>query len=351
MYLKCSLPALSTGNSYCELIGRALIKKVEFILDGTVIESITDDWFIIRDQIFQDADEKLGLYNAVSAGNVEGVNVPAISQVDLIVPLNFFFCHPSNRRKRPYLPVCALSRSSIAVRFTFNEQPWITGAPELIDLINPNLMIEEVLLTPEERVEYTDKPLSFRVPKVVREATQTVSKATAVINLTASYDVSMIIWFIRNKKYESGSPIYYSSRYTYGYTTKYISEAIPTTFFNGVELNYIDTIDYATIYINNKNVLSGFEDGPFYTVKQPIDHGLSVPTKSLYMYCFSDYPSQGNSTGAVDFSKLNSRTTHLDLKFLDQYIYDITTDYNLNLYYYGYVTMNIANGSATISSV
>jgi hypothetical protein len=62
MYLKCSLPALPPGYYYTELVGRAIINKVEFIVDGIVYESITDDWYVIHDQLMLDADEKLGMY-------------------------------------------------------------------------------------------------------------------------------------------------------------------------------------------------------------------------------------------------------------------------------------------------
>jgi hypothetical protein len=348
MYLKCSLPALPSGYYYTELIGRAIIKKAEFIVDGEVYESITDDWYIINDQLTLDADEKLGMYQLVSNGTPENTNVSAVSQLNLLVPLEFFFCRRfthMRENKKPYFPMCALTNSTISVRFTFNKATWITNAPTEIDLIKPQLLIEEITLSPAERMYYRSGPLRFRVPRVWKEAVQPFSGGVSRLNLTADFKVSMMVWFIRNKAYENESSSYYESRYSYGYTTKYIVSATPVTFFNGVQLRYVDTIDYATMYLNNNNILSNFPGGLYYTFKQAIDHGLSIPTKSMYMYCFSEKPLQYNHDGgSLDFSKLNSQTTHLDIKFLEEYASQIQADYSLNLYYYGYVNLEIANG-------
>ena len=348
MYLKCSLPALPEGYYYTELTGRAIIQKAEFLVDGETYESITDDWYVINDQLALDADEKLGMYQLISNGTPENTNVTATSQLSLIIPLEFFFCRRythMRENKKPYFPMCALTNSTITVRFTFNKASWITNAPISVDLIKPQLLLEEITLSPEERMFYRSQPLKLRVPRVWKEASQTFSNGIARLNLTADFNVSMMVWFIRNKAYENENSSYYSSRYSYGYTTNYIVAATPVTFFNGVELKYIDTIDYATMYLNNNNVLSNFPGGLYYTFKQAIDHQLSVPTKSLYMYCFSEKPLQYNHDGgSLNFSKLNSQTTHLDIKFLEQYAPQIQSDYSLNLYYYGYVNIEIGNG-------
>ena len=353
MYLQCALPALPTGSYYTELVGRAIIQKAEFLVDGIVYESITDDWYIIRDQLFLDGDEKLGMYKLISNGTPEGSNVVATSQLNLIVPLEFFFCRRfthMRHNKKPFFPLCALTNSSVSVRFTFNSNTWITNSTTAVDLIAPRLLIEEITLSPEERIFYQSRTMKFKIPRVWKDAVQQYTGGVARINLTANFPVSLMTWFVRNKRYEKQDAAYYNSRYAYGYTTDYIISATPVTFFNGVSLRYIDTIDYATLYLNNNNVLSNFPGGLYYTFKQAIDHGLSVPTKNIYMYSFSERPFDYNQGGALDFSKLNSQTTHLDIKFLDQYAPQIQSEFSLNLFYYGYVTLQIGDGQARLVS-
>lgn len=362
MYLQCTLPALPTGYSYSELVGRALFNKIEFLVDGLPYETITDDWYVIRDQLFLDADERNAMYKAISGGYPEGTNVPASTPVNLIIPLEFFFCRRhthsdevKERLEKPFFPMCAVSRSVISVRFTFNTAAWITNAPTnvsngLIDVIAPRLLVEEITLTPEERMYYQNTKLQFNVPRVWSEAVQPYQNGLSRLNLTANYPVTMMVWFVRNQAYETQASNYYDSRYAYGYTTKYIQAATPVTFFNGANVRYIDTIEYATLYLNNQNVLSNFPGGLYYSYKQPLDHGLTVPSKNLYVYCFGKSPAEYTQEGALDFKTLNSQTTHLDIKFLDTYTPQIASQYLLHLYYYGYVTLEVSGGYATLLS-
>jgi len=360
MYLSVSLPALPAGYSYGELTGRAILKKVEFLLDGRVIESINDDWYIIRDQIFLDADEKLAMYQAISKGQTESNVVPATSQLDMLIPLDFFFCrrqsHSKKGRERlekPFFPLCAILQQVVTVRFTFRDVSWITNAPtdvngNRIDLINPRILVEEITLTPEERMYYQSAPLKYSISRVWAEAGQPYNNGKATVNFTSKYPVSMLTWFVRNKLYESPDPDFYTSRYQYGYSTDFLEAAVPVQFFNGVNINFLDAIKSGTIYLNNQNILSDFTGALYYSYKQPMDHGLSVPTKNIYMYCFSDFPREYSQEGSVDFSKLNSNTSHLDLVFDPVVAPQITQDYTLYLYYYGYVDIEIKNGGAFI---
>jgi len=360
MYLSVSLPELPNAYSYSELTGRAIIKKVEFLLDGRVIESINDDWYIIRDQIFLDADEKLAMYQAISRGQAESNVVSGSTQLDMLIPLDFFFCrrqsHSKKGRERlekPFFPLCAVLQQIVTVRFTFNDVSWITNAPtdvngNRVDLINPRILVEEITLTPEERIYYQSKPLKYSVSRVWAEAGQPYNNGKATVNFTSKYPVSMLTWFVRNKLYESTDPEYYNSRYQYGYSTNFVEAAVPVQFFNGVEINFLDAIKSGTIYLNNQNILSDFPGALYYSYKQPMDHGLSVPTKNIYMYCFSDYPREYTQEGSVDFSKLNSNTSHLDLVFDPAVAPQITQAYTLYLYYYGHVDLQIQNGGAFI---
>lgn len=357
MHLSCTLPALPGGYTYCELVGRAILSKVEVIIDGVVYESITDDWYIIHDQLFLNADEKLTAYKAYSAGYTEGQSIPATSPIQLLIPLNLFFCRTRRGYKRHFLPTCALSASSIIVQILFNTSTWITNAPSDIDgnavnISNVRLLLEEVSLCPTDRLYLISTTQTFRIPQVWTEAIQEFTNGQVRVNFTANFKVLMMAWFFRNKRYEQDVqnapqglvvPNLSDLRYTYGYTTQYIQATTPITFFNGVKTNFIDVIDYATIYINNQNILSNFPGALYYSYKQPIEQNLSIPTKNIYMYCFSKNPLF--LQGAFDFSTLNSSTSHLDIKFLSQYASQITSLYNLHLFHYGYRIIQIQGGT------
>jgi len=363
MYLSVSLPALPAGYDYTPLVGRAIIKKAEFMIDGQPIETLTDDWYILRDQLFLDADEKLAMYQATSLGQSESNVVPATDVVKMMIPLDFFFCRRHSDRKlgrekleKPFFPLCAILKQTVTIRFTFHDSTWITNAPadangKPVDIIDPKILIEEITLSPRERMYYQSHELNFKVNRVWAEAGQPYSGGKAIMNLTANFPVSMITWFVRNQNYEDEQNAeYYKSRYQYGYSTDYILAAVPVTFFNGVTINFLDIIQSGTLYLNNENVLSNFPGALYYSYKQALDHGLSVPTKSIYMYCFGDNPKEYNQEGYIDFSTLNSQTTHLDLIFDPILSPQIEKSYTMYLYYYGYVPLQISGGYARLLS-
>jgi Large eukaryotic DNA virus major capsid protein/Major capsid protein N-terminus len=340
MYLSTALPALPFDSQYGELVGRAIIKKAEFLINGVVIESIEDDWYIIRDQLFLDADEKLAMYQVISAGQPEGSTVPATTQVNLMIPLDFFFCRRrshnrtgKHRGEKPYLPLCAMHKDTITVRFQFNNAAWITNAQNdvygnPIDLINPRILVEEITLSDAERVYYMSKPISYRVVRTFKEAVQDFQNGTVRMNFTANFPVSMIAWFIRNKLYEQST------------------STVPVTFFNGVTTHFIDSIQSGVIFLNNQNILTRFPGALYYSYHQPLQHYLSVPTKNIYMYCFGENPKEYDNLKYIDFSKYDSQTSHLDITFDPNIAPQIEQSYNMYLYYLGYSTLKISGGTS-----
>lgn len=365
MYLKCSLPPLTgTSNAYTNQVGRAMIAQADFMINDTIIETVYDDWFFIRDQIFLDADEQQSMFSAVNGGS--NSNVSPTSTLNMIIPFEFFFCRRHSkankgreRLRRPYLPLCALFNQRIYVKIKFNPWVWITNdlAVTRKDISNVSLILEEIKLTDAEKLYYTSTPQRYIINRVQKESALPFTDSNPQIQLTANFPVQMVFWFIRNRKYESvanqfGAPsgLYYDSRYTYGYTTQYIQTAVPLSFVSGTT-SFIDVIDTAKIALNGIDISSTFTGSLYYAFKQPMEHGLAVPAKNIYMYSFGLTPKEYNSGGYINFSKLNSQTTKLNLKFVPSYASQLIQGYQLYVFYYGYTILEIANGSARLPFV
>jgi hypothetical protein len=362
MYLKVTLPALATGNVYSENVGRALIKQVDLLVNETVIETLYDDWYIIRDQVFLDADEQLGMFSAVG-----GFNMDSQKSNDVVIPLEFFFCrrhtHGTKGRERlarPFFPLCAMWNQRLYVRFTFHPNTWWCDVPvpHSTDIysngIFPKLITEEILLDPAEKLYYQNTPLKYIVNRVKKESTLPFSSGNPQLQLTASFPVQTIAWFFRNRKYEqTDTGTYSDSRYDYGYTTKYIQASVPLYFPSNdfQSTQYVDVIQNAKITLNNVDILSTFQGSLYYTFKQPMEHGLSIPSKNIYMYSFGLTPKEYNQGGYLNFSKLNSQTTTLTMTFDPVYATQITQGYNLYLFYYGYTLLEFDRGFARLPFV
>ena len=357
MYLSVTLPALPSGASYTPLVGgRALLKQVDLLVNETVVETLYDDWYVIRDQMFLDADEQLGLQTALNVSNAQVGGT-------ITIPLEFFFCrrHSHNnkgreRLRKPYLPVCAMWAQRLYVRFTFQPNTWWCNAPvsNKTDVyppgtaLWPNLITEEILLENAEKLYYQNTPLKYIVNRVQKESALSFNSASTTLQLTANYPVQVLAWFFRNKNYENvADGRYYYNRYSYGYSTQYIQTGIQLQFPSGTS-NFVDVINNAKITLNNVDILSTFQGSLYYSFKQPMEHYLSIPSKNIYMYSFGLTPKEYNQGGYLNFSKLNSQTTYLQLNFNASYTNQLITGYNLYLFYYGYSLLQFQGGFASL---
>lgn len=600
LHLKCSLPALPPGNVYTDQIGRAIFQQVDFMIDGQVIESLNDDWYILRDQLFLDADEKNAMIKAVNGGYAEGTlsQLAQTPQIDMIIPLDFFFCRRHSRYKKhrerldkPYFPMCAIYNQRVYLKIKFQKWNWFSNSiaevrPGLVNLTSPvvldnlmkttltvspvsnflpgmyisglpifesrllintvdtanntvtvtstvpvspvfypltigfsqvnktltipsstifagttstftvsdttgiyngmlmsgvydyskniyfigkvvvtsttvdtvtveydyqeprlnnkgetmpvqfidaaqrsfnqnfsgpipagvsytftviaplsspitagmivtglpgitgtatvtnvtgqsvtvsfpsqtpdttpwnfsvtvanqtdfietpELIIEEIQLTDEERQYVRTTPRRLIVNRAVKKPPLFLDQGTSgqiTIGIGVSFPVTFMAWFIRRSDFETATR-YVDSRYSYGYTTKYINAATPITFFNGVKLNYIDLINNAQITLSGNDILNKIAGGLYFTMKQPFDHSLSVPTKSIYVYAFGLNPKEYNQGGFLDFSPLNAATTTLALEFNPDYATEIAKSFSLYVFYYGYTIIEIKDG-------
>jgi Large eukaryotic DNA virus major capsid protein/Major capsid protein N-terminus len=384
MYFLCTIPA--SNYSINENIGRALIKQIDFMVNETVIETLYDDWYIIRDQEFLDADEQLGMYNIVGGYNS---SISGSNSFNVVCPLEFFFCrrhsHANKERERlrkPFFPMCAMWNQKVYIRFTFHPSAWWSNSPSTFDFVNPVLLTEEILLENSEKLYYQNTPLRYIVNRVKKETpvafgasgvsgifstsgTSQIVQGTVnqtSIQLSASFPVQSIFWFFRNRNYESvvssnvatlGKPdgTYYNARYDYGYTTNYIKTGVIVNFpsANNTPTSFVDPISTAKITLNNVDILSTFQGSLYYAYKQPMEHGLSVPSRNIYTYSFGLTPAEYNQGGFLNFSKLNSQTTSLTLTFNPTYAGQISQGYNLYLFYYGYSVLEFDKGFARLA--
>jgi Major capsid protein N-terminus len=123
MYFTCTVPAITTGYGLNENIGRSLIKQVDFMVNETVIETLYDDWYIIRDQMFLDADEQLGMYSMVGGLNS---NISSSASQTIVCPLEFFFCRRhshSNKGHMRHVEPARLYSIYVSAIYLVDKQP------------------------------------------------------------------------------------------------------------------------------------------------------------------------------------------------------------------------------------
>lgn len=339
-YLKCTLPDIFS-NSYSDQVGRALLKKVSLKADEVNIETLDFDWYAIRDEIFLDDNEKKTLSNVINNSAQNLVTSYTGGTIDLIIPLEFFFCRrysPKKNKFRPYFPICAITRQKLFFKFEFSDIYEISSVIDerTFDLVgNPQLILEHVKLTDEERQFYR-KPNDIMINKVFKEIPQKMDNITTTVNLTASFPVNMLLWFIR-RKINKRDALYYSKIYDYSYIKSDVAD-----------LREVDIFEYLKIYINNEEITDNQPGIKFYKYLQPLMYDLSSPVKDIYMYSFSTNPSEFNKGGFLDFTKVDSYTSFLTFKIKSIFLKDVGQNYDLNMYYYGYNILKFNDGYCSV---
>lgn len=328
MYIRC---ALSQTSNLIDRVGRSIINRVDFMINDQIIETLDDDWYQVRDQIFHDNDEKLDIDTLVS------------DPTEMYIPLDFFFCRRfSHDKSRPtqFFPMCSLSSQRVYIKIQFNQSSWLSNVQT--ELVNPELVLEEITLTDEERTFYRTQKIDMMIPRIKKEPVFPYTTGSLTIPLTANFPVQAIFWFFRRKSYETDASEY-QNRYTYGYKNQSpFGLPLPGT---GTKFN--DPIKQATIYLNSINILGTLSGGIYYRFKQPMSRGLTVPVKDIYTYSFGLETGQGTA----DFSKLDSSKTTLNIDFLDKYTSQIAFNFNMYIYYYGWTLLTFQYGSGSLAYV
>lgn len=328
MYFTCKLPP---NINYTPRVGRALFKRVELCFNEFVIQRYDDNWARIHDELFMSADESLVLDEILRGPN-------------LIIPFKFFFCE-----KDQYLPLCAITNQMVYIKIYFNDTEWFTDFPGALDITEPAILFDQIFLTTEERNYYKMNSHQIIIPYVENETPQLFNKGLVTINMSANFNVSMLTWFIRDQNYET-DPLNYDKRYSYGYVSPLVRSYTSFVNWKGETVYYVPVIDYVDLFINNVNIIKGLTGDLYYTYKQPLEHGLSVPDTTIYSYCFSSEPRNPLKRGDLDFRTLASKTTNLKIKFLESFVPQLSQNYYLYLYYFGYTTLLIDKGFGVLRS-
>jgi hypothetical protein len=342
-----------------------IISKVQSTLDFRSVKLVSSNLIVdgsnINANYFVYSNLVVGTSNLVVCSNVDVVINASIDNSNLIVDNSNVIMNNSNlyisgitasRLTVSNVVASNVTRSNIIVSFpsqTPDTSSWnfpVTVANQTDFIETPELIIEEIQLTEEERQYVRTTQRRIIVNRAVKKPPLFLDQGTSgqiTIGIGASFPVTFMAWFIRRTDFET-SPRYVDSRYSYGYTTKYINAATPITFFNGVKLNYIDLINNAQITLSGNDILNNIAGGLYFTMKQPFDHSLSVPTKSIYVYAFGLNPKEYNQGGFLDFSPLNAATTTLSLEFNPDYASEISKSFSLYVFYYGYTIIEIKDG-------
>ena len=360
MYVTFELPALTGSDSYyADQIGRHIFKSVTMRVDETVVEKFHGDWGIIYDELYLDESEKrtkrytLNRNNAEDTSLLSGNQFLAQNKSRVYIPIPLLFSrkyesdeYETNKPNRPYFPTCAIHKQKLQFEFEFHKQSFFTNAVDNLTVNSFDIVTEEITLEPIERTYITNKRHVLVTDSVKKHPNLDipVGAQNAKLELVPKTPVKTLNWFFRQNAfenentYEGGTTILanvFANRYNFSSNVEY---SVNNEFYN-------PPMASAKIFVNGEDVPNIQDsDHKYFKYVVPFLSRLSRPLRNIYTYAFSMNPINVEPSGMLDFSRLQSNRTVLDINMKQ----GLTSDYTLHLYYVGYQTFIFENGIMTL---
>lgn len=350
---------------YTDKIGRAILDEVSLEIDGQEIEKMDDLWYVTRDELFRTDDEKKALKFLINGGQDYLPTSPFnFGPVDLYIPLDFFFCRTRKtstthniptktsdeyRSQAPYLPLCALPDQELTIVIKFKPQEYFSNIGTPIDLSYKNtfLVTEEAMVSPEEQFYYKTTPQNLMVEQVRRLPRQIFSPGTDLRyeGLVSDMPMKLLTWLFRSAQFEDETnPEEFLHRYNFS-TIRSTNEQYKL---------FYEILKKANFYLEGVPLVERYGTSDFYKYYQGLNCDLSATKKNIYTYSFSIHPTKMNPSGTINLSNSTTNKTFLsfDLEIKEANAalkqVDASQGFSIHAYSFGYNTLTIRDGRATL---
>lgn len=331
MYIKTILPALPNNYVFIKKVGFSLIKNIECIIGGSLIDKhfglLYDIWYELTrtkeqqntlDKMIGNTKELTNLYYNIER-NANNYNKPkGTPEYTIYIPLQFWF----NRNVGLSLPLIALQYHDVRFNIEFEKLEnlvcYIDPNTELLtgNLKNTSLLTDYIYLDQEERKRMAQVGHEYLIEQVQTNNTESITGNKQKFLLDFNHPCKEIVWVTKCDLF--------SNRYTY-FADYYddIQESKDYAAVNivGNMISYLKDTDSPTIYTT---------DNGWYKLSDIIGENPLIPAYKSRTYT-SSYIN-------ISFKKINitiKNDTYNDEYFNNKRIYYINTNMfkydNINL--------------------
>lgn len=364
MYIRVKLPALSSQNyNYADRVGRHLFKTITMRADENILEIYRDDIGFIHDESFMTQSEIVsrpysdGRFIYRSTVLSDGFKEIRTNESVVYVNIPFFFSrsyesteHEINMQNRPYFPLCAMNKQKLEFEIEFRPQTFFTNDTTELTVDNFDIITEEIVLTPEERLFYTSKKY-----EMITDIFKTHPKFDTEINndrlkleLTPEGQVRTMFFFLRYKEFEKENEPNHptSNREDYQYFHNRFNCSIYDSYIENTDYLEDEPILSAKLYINGESLPNiSYPDTQYYRYLTKLHYKLNSTARSIYTYGFSMLPKNAEPSGSLDFADIKNSRTVLDLELRNP-----IKQYTVHIYYKAYQVFTFENGYVTVRS-
>lgn len=312
--LELDLPDLSnllsnTNNQvgYCNGVGYAIIKEAILKVGGNIINTISGEWMhtwsrlcVPRDK--QDVfNDNIKYYNNNIASNFKGGKIH--------IPLTFWFCQlvSSNKDTRTAFPLIAMRNAEVELIIKLRSLNEIiitndnsTVNTQKLDIKGHNLLIDYIILTPEERIKYINAKKQMYLINQIQEEKFNLINNSSVANINLKnfkYPITELIWVFR--PYNNLNKNDY-----FNYTTSFSGDPNRQGFYDNAKLSF-----------DGRDRIPALDSITF-TNDEPLKVHTNIPLKSqISCYSFSLEPENFNQpSGSCNFSGLHNPRLTINMR-------------------------------------
>jgi len=375
-------------------IGHAIIKNIEILIGGKVIDRHYGEWLHIWNELSQTNELKEGYASMVGNIPILTMKTSKTPECVLYIPLQFWFC------KNPglALPMLSLQYTEVTINLELNERKLCCFQENVknddVKIKSVELCGDYIFLDTEERKLFSENDHEYLIEQLQFSGEEKLNTNVANIKLNFQHPVKELIWVVqKNTIYEANKQIfnftdYPDSTYGTGKVMDPLGDGLISSIYNTANINTLDTnlfpnsnsslnswaeglttnltlLENAVLKINEnidifdkgknpiikaKLILNGHDrfierGGRYFNLVQPYQSHTNIPQTGINVYSFALNPEKIEPSGTCNMSKLDS--VNLIIKITNNTILDSSA--KIKVYALNYNILKIANGIAGIT--
>ena len=316
-----TLPLTSAGTQvvYTNGVGNAIIKELTLKIGGNVVETHTAEWMDVWSTL-SIPESKKAIYNSMIKKGVNSLANGGFKGGNVYSPLMLWFCQNmgSNTRENIALnlPLIGMRNCEIEliIKFRSLEELLVYNRINPVDtsvlssgqlaglhMIESHLLVDYILLEPDERVKYLDAQRQMYLITQSQRTTINLNAGDSVINMNLRelrYPITELIWVVR-------SQTNLNAREYFNYSNS------P----NAADPNRDGFIQTLRMTFDGRDRIPELR-GDYFTDLEPFKVHDSVPPRT-YINCWSfalDPENLAQPTGSCNFSGINEAKFIINLK-------------------------------------
>ena len=330
---------LGGGSNLCNRVGFAMLREVDLVIGGTVIDRHTGVWMNVWTELTHSNDKKRLLDCMVGDSTQRRINLNqkdgsqttingAVNNASLTVdnvatvnvPLQFSFC----RNPGLALPLVALQYHEVELNLKLASN--VTDVAKRTDVvtniaINSMTMYSDyIFLDTDERKKFAQNPHEYLIETVQHIEGSLAGTGQNSIRLNFNHPVKELVWVGRHTTNTSANGDNFSNYSSGG---------------AGNAATQVNSLAKGLLRLNGQNRFSA-RDGRYFNETVPYQHHTGCPAVGVNCYSFALKPEEHQPSGTCNFSRIDNAELVVNPA--------VATVTKINVFAHGYNVLRVASG-------